>query len=114
MLYMNAEKNHQADDILNSLDEMKRANAPDFFYSRLKARMERVLIPAVKRGWLRPAYAFAALALVILINAAVVLTNTSGKNTNDVTANNDNESSSIAAEYNLNDVNSLYDLTLEK
>ncbi len=61
---------------------------------------------------LRPAYAFVPLVIVLLVNAAVILT----KDTTPATAvNSDNETlQSIASEYNINDVNSLYDLNQEK
>ena len=110
---MNNRKNNRTEKILESLDGVKRAAAPDFFYTRLKARLENELIPqGNKSRVLRPAYAFAALFLVLLVNAAVVITK---KNSDDGNiANNDNELQSIASEYNQNDVNSFYDLTQEK
>ena len=53
---MNTERNKQAEEIINSLDGVKRASAPDFFYTRLKARMEKGLDPGYRRSWvLRPA-----------------------------------------------------------
>ena len=110
---MNIEKNKKTDEILNSLDGMMKATAPDFFYTRLKARMEKGYEPVRKKqGALRPVFAFAALAVVLLVNAAVILKKESG---NEVISNNDNDSlQSIAAEYRLNEVVSLYDLNQEK
>jgi len=98
---MNTQNNRKVEDILNSLDGMKRASTPAYFYTRLKARMEKGLEPAVSKPWfLRPAYALAALVLVILINAAVIFQG------QDAVENNNTETDtyqSIAAEYNLNE-----------
>ena len=38
---MNNEQNKKVEDILSSLDGVQKAVAPDFFYTRLKARMEK-------------------------------------------------------------------------
>jgi hypothetical protein len=110
---MNTENNNKIEDILNSLDGVQRATAPDFFYTRLKARMENNILPPTARPWiLRPIYALGALAVVLLVNAAVII---SRNNASDGIANNDNETiQSIAADYNLNDVSSLYDLNDDK
>ena len=37
---MDNNRNKKIEDILGSLDTNQRAPAPDFFYTRLKARME--------------------------------------------------------------------------
>ena len=110
---MNTENNNKIEDILSSLDGVKRATAPDFFYTRLKARMEKDILPAPERPWiLRPVYALGALAVVLLVNAAVIINR---NNANDEMVINDNETiQSIAADYNLNDVSSLYDLNDDK
>jgi hypothetical protein len=109
---MSTQNNKKIEEILNSLDGVKRTPAPDFFYTRLKARMEKDILPAPARSRiLRPAYAFAALVLVLLVNAAVILKNNSG---NVVSAAEGDSLQSIAAEYNLNDVSSLYDLNEDK
>ncbi len=111
---MNNEPIKKVEDILGSLDGMKQATAPDFFYTRLKARMEKGYEPVGKRqGVLRPVFAFAALAVVLLVNAVVVFTKNDAETGN--LASNDNEIQSVAAEYNLNDLNStLYDISPEK
>jgi len=112
---MNKDRNQKIEDILGSLDESPKAVVPDFFYTRLKARMERGLEP-VKRPWiLRPAFALTALAVVLLINAVVILRGDANK-ANGAVATSDSETfQSIAAEYSLNDNNSLvYDLNQDK
>ena len=105
---MSMQHDKKIEDILNSFDGLKRAPAPDFFYTRLKARMlarhaggEKGLQPARPRPLiLRPVFALAALVLVILINAAVIF---QGQNAIENNATDADTYQSIAAEYNLND-----------
>jgi hypothetical protein len=109
---MNKEKNNKIEQILNSLDDSQRAAAPDFFITRLKARMERKEETHSKRWILRPAYALATLVVVLIINIAIIL---NGEQATDSDNNSDSETvQSIAAEYSLNDNNIMYDLTLDK
>ncbi len=97
---MNANKDKKIEEILSSLDGAQRASAPDFFYTRLKARMEKELVNVPgKAGIWRPAYAFAALLLVLVINAFVIL---NGNQTKDTSATDIDVTQSIAAEYNIN------------
>ena len=115
---MENNRNKKIEDILGSLDNTKGAAAPDFFYTRLKARMEKGFEPAVPRSWiLRPAYALVAILLVLVINAAVIVNgNTVADNSVTAATGGDNTESfqSIAAEYSLNDNNTLYDLNPDK
>jgi hypothetical protein len=103
---------NKIEEILNSLDGNQRAEPPAFFYTRLKARMERELGQKAKgsKTWiLRPAYALMALMMVLVINITVILKE---KPATDTGNNGDTETvQSIAAEYSLNDNNILYDLT---
>lgn len=98
---MDTNKENTINSILSSLDGVDKANAPSFFYTRLKARMEKDLLPAPEQGLLlRPVYAFIALVVVISINAAVLFADKRG---NETMAPADTElSQSIASEYNLN------------
>jgi hypothetical protein len=110
---MNNNKNSKIEEILGSLDGTRRAAAPDFFYTRLKARMEKGLEPEPKRPWiLRPAFALTVLAGVLLVNAAVIFQ----KNDTAETVTSDAETlQSIAAEYSLNDNNTiLFDINQDK
>jgi len=116
---MNNNSNKKIEEILSSLDGTQKAVVPDFFYTRLKARMvaqheggKAVNDPAAPRSWiLRPAFALTVLAAVLLINAFVIFKSDSGKET----ATNDTETiQSIAAEYSLNDNNYVYDLNQDK
>jgi hypothetical protein len=100
---MNNEQNKKVEEILGSLDGTRRASMPDFFYTRLKARMERGFEPAINKSWLfRPVYAITALAVVLLINAAVIFngTNTSA---DEASITEIETLQSYAAEYRLND-----------
>ena len=109
---MNNEANKRIEQILESLDSSQRISAPDFFYTRLRARMQR----EQEKGRaslirLRPAYALIALAIVIIINISVIL---EGQETTEITTSDNETAQSIAAEYSLNDNGSLYDLTLDQ
>lgn len=111
---MNTHSNKKVEEILNSLDGSKRAAMPDFFYTRLKARMEKGPEPDFIKSWVpRPAYAIAALVAVLLINAAVMLKGDTARE--DVSVTSDTETiQSLAAEYSLNDNSSVYELTQDK
>lgn len=110
---MNNNRNKKIEEILGSLDGTQKATAPDFFYTRLKARMEKGLEPTIKKSWvLRPAFALTVLAAVVLINAAVMLRGDTNKDT--ATTNDSETLQSIAAEYSLNDNSLVYDLNQDK
>ena len=117
---MNTNKNNKIEDILNSLDGVSRASAPDFFYTRLKARMEKGLVAdsgIIKKRVLYPVYALAAVIFVMLINATILISNRdTTTNTNSETASiNETENlQSIAAEYKMTDVSSIYDINEER
>jgi len=94
---MNPEKNKKIEEILGSLDGVQKATAPDFFYTRLKARMEGRLTAKEPRPLLlRPIYITVTLLLVLLMNALVFL-NSSSDNETVIS-----DEQSIAAEYNIN------------
>ncbi|HEX4877631.1 MAG TPA: hypothetical protein VFV31_13230 [Chitinophagaceae bacterium] len=104
-------ENDNAELILGSIDNIERAAAPEFFYTRLRARMEREAETVIARPWvLRPVYALTALFLILLINAFVLI---KGNNSTENITNTSDTMQSIAAEYNLND-NSIYDLNQER
>lgn len=111
---MNKETNKKTEEILNSLNGVRKASVPDFFYTRLKARMlarleggEKELGGQNKRWIIRPAFAFAALALVLLLNTFVVFQkNETG---NELPGDNTDIAQSFATDYSLND-NNIYDL----
>ena len=65
----NNNTNPRTERILASLDGLQRIPAPDFFYTRLKGRMQNETEPAKERFFLlRPAFITAALSLVLIIN----------------------------------------------
>lgn len=65
------ENNHtnREDKMLNSLQGLQKAQAPDFFYTRLIGRMQRETEPESKPFFLlRPAFITTALSLVFIVN----------------------------------------------
>ena len=122
MSVMDNQRNNRIEEVLSSLDGSKRATAPDFFYTRLRAKMlarheggERGLTKNNSRGWmLRPVYIVSALLLVLAINAFVFLKGNDSDNETTTADNNESVQQSIAAEYSLNDINTVYDLNQDK
>ena len=111
---MDNKRNNRVEEVLSSLDGSKRAVAPDFFYTRLRARMERELTKNNRRNWvLRPVYIVSALLLVLAVNVFVVLKG-QDETTTATADNNESFQQSIAAEYSLNDINTVYDLNQDK
>ncbi len=89
------------EEILSSLDGMDKAVAPDFFYTRLRAKMEAGFIPSVTRRplLLRPVFVMGTLLLVMVINAVVIF------RSNRADGNGQGDADlmqSIAAQYSLN------------
>ena len=110
---MNLQKDKKLEELLSSLDGVQRATAPDFFYTRLRARMEKGLeLPAVRKRVLYPVYALATVIAVVLVNAAILFYKTSPA-TETATVNETENLQAIAAEYNIGVVSSQYDLNEE-
>ena len=66
--------NNKEEKILNSLTGLQKAAAPDFFYTRLQARMQRELEPKRKTIFLlRPSFVTSTLMLVLVINIFSIL-----------------------------------------
>ena len=107
---------NRTEEILNSLDGIHRAMAPDFFYTRLKARLEKGTLPSAEKHWaLRPIYAVIALVVVLLINAAVLFTQTGNSTSQEIATVSDSDNiQTLASEYSVTDAGSLYDLNQEK
>lgn len=95
---MENNRNNRIDEVLGSLDNVQRATAPDFFYTRLKARMEKELVAEPRKLWaLRPVYILGVLLVVLAVNAAIIFKGSSE------TAPSDTETmQSIASEYRIN------------
>lgn len=69
--------NKEQDGILDSLQGMKRAAAPEFFYTRLRARMEQEADTA-PLGWIgklltRPSLSLGLAAIVLLLNITTIM-----------------------------------------
>ena len=91
---MSSEQNHShkgIDETLNSLNNIQRAKAPAFFYTRLKARMERELENGgpITRWLTRPALTLSIAAIVLILNATVILQLIKQDNNNSLPVNNE-------------------------
>jgi len=106
---MNYKPDHKSntEEILNSLDGIRRAEPQPYFYTRLSARLNRE-----KNGWekvasfiSKPAFAIAAIALFLIINVTILFNSSSNATSSP------QEESSLAVEndYGLS-VPSLYDI----
>lgn len=112
---MKSERNKRVEEILNSLDGVKRASVPDFFYTRLRVRMENQLLPVQESSWaLRPVYALLALFIVLLINAAVVFRGSNNTETTNLASVDTESNQSLALEYRVTDAGTVYDLNQDK
>ncbi len=92
---MNKNINEEIRKTLAVIDNLKQAEMPDFFYTRLKARMEHQLLTKPKLAWVfKPVFAVPTLALVVLLNVITV---------SQLVQNNKNLTTeqSLAIEYNL-------------
>jgi hypothetical protein len=63
------------DEVLGSLDGVQQAKAPEFLYTRLKARMDKEFDQGGFLGrWLtRPALALSLAAFILILNATTIL-----------------------------------------
>ena len=63
------------DEVMESLEGIQRAKAPDFMYTRLKARMDKEFDQGGPLGrWLtKPVLALSIAAFILIINATTVL-----------------------------------------
>ena len=114
---MKPETNRKIGEILESLDNCKRATAPDFFYTRLKARMEQNTGTYItkKPFVLRPAFVFPVLAAILVINFFVIFQRNNTLNSDASVFNEAETFQTIAADYSLNDNNTiLFDLNQDR
>lgn len=68
--------NKKIEDVLESLGGIRRAKAPDFFYTRLKARMDGEMELAggpIGRLLTRPALALSLAVIILVMNIAVIM-----------------------------------------
>jgi hypothetical protein len=109
---MNNEKNDKVNEIMNSLEGIRRAAVPDFFYTRLLAKLQKGMTERISQKWmLRPAYVIAGLFLILTVNIVVFLNN---RDKTTLADENDTLQQSIASEYSFTDYNSIYDLNQER
>lgn len=91
---------NQIEETLSSLDGVQRAAAPDFFYTRLTARMEKELTTPAWIPFGKPVWLIATLLVFLVLNTMMIkqtkLSKTSGSN-----ANSGSSLQSFAAEYEL-------------
>ena len=65
----NTSTNMRTERILNSLDALEKATAPNFFYTRLRGKMQREMEPVKKPSFLlRPAFITAVLSIFLIVN----------------------------------------------
>jgi hypothetical protein len=107
--------NQKIEKILESLDGTSPAAAPHFFYTRLSAKMmrEQNADLQAKAWYLKPAFALAAIFLLLAINVAVLLQNNNSNSSSITSADNDSIQT-LAADYSIDDANYQYDYALEK
>jgi len=92
-------KTQKIEDVLESLGGIRRAKAPDFFYTRLKARLDSELEVAggiIGRLLTRPALALTLAAIILVMNVAVIMQFWEQDNA----ISNDNHSAMAAVDYN--------------
>ncbi len=80
----------ETDPILDSLDGISRATPQPWFYTRLRARMQKSEQSPRERPLLaRPAFVLAGLFFVIMMNAFILLKQGSGDGNNQVAEQNE-------------------------
>lgn len=82
---MEQKPDKKIEEIMESFDGIEKATPAPFFFTRLEARMQREknIWEKISSFVAKPAYAFACICLVILINASVILFTAGSKNLND-------------------------------
>ena len=71
------------EDALSSLDGIKKASPGPFFFTRLEARMQREksVWEEISSFVARPLVAFACICMIIMINAAAIVSSEKSNNT---------------------------------
>lgn len=87
-------------EILSSLDGVQRAAAPDFFYTRLQARMEKELTTPAWIPFGKPVWLIATLMVCLVMNTLMIKQSKHTK-TNSTSTNNSSSLQSFASEYEL-------------
>lgn len=100
---MSKYQNEKIERALNSLDEMEQIEAPNFFYTRLKAKMENKL-QKQPTGFIasRPVFILSALLLLLVVNITVLLpSKKDNSNAEAETVNQKADLESFMASYNI-------------
>jgi hypothetical protein len=65
---------NKIDSALNSLDDLQRASAPNFFYTRLQARLDKTQNETAFDflGFAKPAFLIITLSLFLLMNTFMI------------------------------------------
>lgn len=98
---MKHEVSKKVDQLISSLDQVKRAPAPAFFYTRLRARMDHNSVAPLLGVQLRPVLALFIMLLLFLVNTILVINRTPTPTLADVTDK--EESQHWSNEYAAND-----------
>lgn len=96
--------NQRTDRIINSLDGLQKAAAPDFFYTRLSGKMQSATEPVRKPFFLlRPSFITPVLLLIFIVNifSLTQLNKQSAQKTNNQ-LNKAASLDSFAEDYNMN------------
>jgi hypothetical protein len=91
---------NKIEESLASLDRVQRAAAPDFFYTRLTARMEKELTTPAWIPFGKPIWLIATLMVCLVMNALMLKQSKNIKISNTST-NTSSSLQSFAAEYEL-------------
>jgi hypothetical protein len=80
---MNKKSNSLLEDHLHVLDEMQAVGTNEFFYTRLRARLEERKAGEEWGFKLRPSLAIAALSLLLVLNGFLLFQSTQNKDKQD-------------------------------
>lgn len=101
---MQKENFKNTEEILNSIQGIRGVPAPDFFYTRLRARMEKERTVRVgRKRTLQPALLIAGLMLLLLINAVVLFKNRTKSSMVTAPSKENENLQIIATSYHIND-----------
>jgi len=74
--------NEQFEQEMNIISNLKEVGAPDFFYTRLKARMDKENLSNELAGPFQPIIVICALTLLLFINSLLLKSDSNIVNTN--------------------------------
>ena len=95
--------NEKVEKIMESLDGLQKTAAPDFFYTRLKGKMQRGMEPVKKPSFLlRPAFITAVLSIFLIVNVLSLVEIGKTSKQNVVTQPGNATIESFATAYNMN------------